>query len=115
MTRNLKVLGLALCAMFALSAVAAQAASAVTHDFHSDSRRNVPDSPGQGRAKKATRCSKRQQASTKRVICSKVNVEGTIEGETVNTVTVRPIYEECGIYEEKKKTAPTQKQKTQKN
>jgi hypothetical protein len=97
MNRKLKTLGLALCAAFALSAVAAASAAAVTHDFHSTAVDEVTHLTAQA---EDLQTFKGETNDAQAVGCKKVNVKGTIEGNTAESVTVEPDYTECGIYEE---------------
>jgi hypothetical protein len=93
MNRKLKALGLALFAAFAMSAVAAASASATTHDFSSSSKSGTTHLTAEAEGTQEFRSTTGDES--KRVSCNKVNVEGTITGTTVDTVTVRPIYTEC--------------------
>jgi hypothetical protein len=87
MTGNLKVLGLALLALFALGAVAASSASAVPF-FHSDKEKTVLTAEGTG----ATFGTKSSIIS---VTCKKEIFSGTTNEKTVTSVTVHPTYKEC--------------------
>ena len=102
MISRLKFIGLALTAVFAFSAVAASAASAVEeHEFHSDSEVTHLTAAATGpQVFFAT------TGDAKRIQCEKVNVSGTITGTEVepetykaDEVTVEPAYSECGIWE----------------
>jgi hypothetical protein len=87
MTRNLKALGLALVAAFALSAVMASGASAKTAQFttqagtvHIDGAQVETDKFFIG---------------TKELTCTTANLKGTAEGPEQSTVTLTPTYETC--------------------
>ena len=90
MTRNLKALGLALVAMFAMSAVASSAASAEVL-FHSEASEttltgtalnNQVFSVGEGESEQA-------------VVCEKIDVDATVSGTTNTSINVAPKYTEC--------------------
>ena len=93
MTRNLKAFGLALVAAMALGAIGAQGASAsIDHEFESDA------------VNKKTVLTGSMEPSTKDVFsatagldvtCSVGTFSGTIEGNTVDQVTVHPKYSSC--------------------
>ena len=103
MNRKLRALGLALFAAFAMSAVAAQGASAVTHDFHSSSESGTTY---------LTAEHDEGAANTEQVFWDNENGADTINctevavrnasitededpenpGQTVNSVTAEPVY-----------------------
>jgi hypothetical protein len=86
MTRNLKALGLALLAVFAMSAVAASGASAAEDVFTSSEE--VTDLTGHGAGAVF------QYTEGKLgVTCETETYNGTIEGAAVNEITVHPVYE----------------------
>jgi len=98
MTRNLKVLGLALCAAFAMSAVAAGSAWAETHEVVTGNGGTVhltaeadPTSGGSQDFEATT-------GESKVVKCSEVQVSGTAENGATE-VTVEPSYNNCGVWE----------------
>ncbi|MEZ5076448.1 MAG: hypothetical protein R2725_03285 [Solirubrobacterales bacterium] len=89
MTRNLKALGLALVAVFAMSALVAQAASA--HEFTSDSENGKTvltgaDEPGTNDV---------FTVGGAEVICENASFAGTADESEVNEVTVHPEYSNC--------------------
>ena len=88
MSRNLKTLGLALVAVFALSATMASAASA--HVF------KASQYPAHltGIQEEGAENYLEITGSEERVECEVATYSGTVEGET-EEVTVQPVYEEC--------------------
>jgi hypothetical protein len=88
MTRNLKVLGLALCAVMAMSAVAASAASA--HNFTSTSANGKTILTAQG-----TGAIFGVKSGILEVKCTAENFNGTVTGNSVEQVTVHPEYGGC--------------------
>jgi len=99
MTRNLKVLGLALCAAFAMSAVAAGSAWAVNHTFTNDGPGGVAyleaeTEPGSSQDFEAT------TGESKVVKCSEISVNASDTGTSGrHEITVEPHYNNCGVYE----------------
>ena len=98
MTRNLKVLGLALCMAMAFGALAAQGAVAA-EEFHSEAETTHLTAEGT-----SNQIFEAKTGENKAVLCKKISIDqtagtATIEGTSSPTVTVRPVYEECGIYE----------------
>lgn len=100
MTRKLKVLGLALMAVFAMSIVGAQAASAaeVEHEFLSDSNPTIL---------KATDEPETNHTFTvggfATVECEVAHFTGTSVGNVENeadTITMHPSYTDCSFFEE---------------
>ena len=93
MTRNLKALGLALIAAFAMSAVAASAASAVNHHFTGTSGEALTtESIGEQVFESTT-------GEEKGYKCKKVVTEkGTVPAGTVTSVPTTPKYEECSTF-----------------
>ena len=90
MTRNLKTLGLALVAVFALSAVAASGASAANDLFTSPSENDGPDRRNRGRLQptlKPTRKTNRASSATK------AHTPAQPQATVVEAVTVHPKYE----------------------
>jgi hypothetical protein len=91
MTRNLKVLGLALVASFALSAMVASAAQAESFWFTSEIA-----SPTITGSQKAAFFDKFKTDSGT-VTCEKATYTGSATGTTSATITIIPKYEECEI------------------
>jgi hypothetical protein len=90
MSSKIKALGLTLAAVFAISAVAAQAASAVTHTFTSDQENVVlTGAQEEGKANELILAT-----SGEFVKCNEANYHGTAT-LPATTVTVHPIYNEC--------------------
>jgi len=102
-TRNLKAMGAALCAAFALSATAAASASAAVDRVVTGNGGTVhltakADPTG------GTQDLTLVTGQDPHLLCNAVNVQGTTEnGDT--SVTVEPTYSECGIYESGEKLA----------
>ena len=96
MNRKLKALGLALFAAFAMSAVAAQGASAVTHDFRASANPThlgaVAD-PAEPTQKFYATTSN----TAEHVDCNEVGVNGTVD-ETETSVTVEPSFGGCTAF-----------------
>ncbi len=88
MIRNLKVLGLALAAVFAMSAMAAQAAMASGELFHSDEDPTVITGTGTGFHIFETQ-------ENVPVECETTTFTGTQEGKTSKELTVNPTYSNC--------------------
>lgn len=86
MIRNLKMLGLALVAVFALSATVASAASAANDLFTSSSPNEKTDLTGESTLPTFT-------SAGVPVVCNTGTYRGTIEGAAVGAVTVHPVYE----------------------
>jgi hypothetical protein len=89
MIRNLKVLGLALVAVFAMSAVAASASSAA--QFHSEGA-NTTFSGGQT-------TQHRFGTTTGTVICSTASFSGEAANATEESLTITPVYSGCEFEE----------------
>jgi hypothetical protein len=89
MIRNLKAFGLALIAVFALSAVAASGASAADHEFTSNSQNGLTDLTGETEEGVKPTLS----AAGIEVECEKGTYAGTVEGNSVGEVTVHPTYD----------------------
>ncbi|MEZ5076450.1 MAG: hypothetical protein R2725_03295 [Solirubrobacterales bacterium] len=89
MQGNLRALGLALLAVFALSALAAQGASAHVFTSDSESERTVLT----GRDEPET--NNVLTVAGAEVQCENAHFEGTVEGSEANEVTVRPEYTDC--------------------
>jgi hypothetical protein len=88
MTRNLKALGLALVAVFALSAVAASAAYAEgVSELTPQSNQHVIITGHQEKVIYKT-------AAGQEVTCEKITYDGTINGNTA-TLTLEPTYSSC--------------------
>ena len=84
MRRNLKALGLALAAVFAMSAVSASAASATTHDFHSHG--NTVTAEAENTQVFTT------ESSELTLVCEELTATGMVaEGES-EEVEVHPVY-----------------------
>jgi len=97
-TRNLKATGLALCAAFAMSAVAAGSAWAETHQVVTGTGGTVhltaeadPTSGGSQDFETTT-------GESKAIKCSEVQISGTAENGA-QEVTVEPSYSGCGVWE----------------
>lgn len=84
MTRNLKALGLALLATFAMSAIAAQAASATNHTFTSDEEETVLTGSQVG--------VHHFSVNGVTVECKDADFRGTVVGEAADHVAVHPEY-----------------------
>jgi hypothetical protein len=92
MTRNLKALGLALLAVFAMSAVAASGASAAEDTFTSEVA--ATDLTGTGGLSEF-----RYTPGSAAASCKTATFDGTIEGEDANEITVHPTYEnDCTVF-----------------
>lgn len=94
MIRKVKVLGLALVAVFAMSAMVAQAASAtvVNHEFASDATETIikgTDEPGTNNV---------FDVNGAEVVCATSHFEGTVLGAEVDHVTVHPTYTDCEFF-----------------
>jgi hypothetical protein len=89
MTRNLKTLGIALAAVFAMSAVVASAASAKYH-FESDS---TPTTYLTSAAEDHV-----FSANGTNVECNEIAFEGSQSGETASSVTIEPLYNDCEAF-----------------
>jgi hypothetical protein len=89
MTRNLKVLGLALVAAFAMSALVASAASATAWQFHSNTDNPVLTGSQEGTDVFTT--------DSGTVRCSEANYTGSATGTTNSTIEVAPTYEGCKL------------------
>ena len=90
MNRKLKALGLALFAAFALSAVAAQAASAAEHHFLSDSGTGVTHLTAKAEGKQLFKATPK---ATQTVECNEVAVRNaTVEGNETTEITAEPVY-----------------------
>ena len=90
MTRNLKALGLALIAAFAMSAVAASAASAVNHHFTGTAGDALTtESIGEQVFESTTGEEKGYKCPTVKT------VKGTVPEGTVTSVATTPEYEGC--------------------
>jgi hypothetical protein len=90
MTRNLKALGLALVAVFALGAVMASGASA--HEFTSTSEKTILT--GTSELERGFVIHTNGPESTPAIECH-ADYEGTIEGKAVSSVTVTPTISNC--------------------
>jgi hypothetical protein len=91
MRRNLKALGLALAAIFAMSALVAQGAQAVEtteHTFNSEVEPTVLT----GSCDPTGACSEEFTAGKAALTCSTVKFEGTVPTKAADTVTVTPTY-----------------------
>ena len=95
MTRNLKALGIALVAMFAMSAVAAASASAAQHHFTSSSETTYLTAHSLGEQKFWATTS---EPEGNRVFCKSSGVNGMTTGLEVSEVTVEPSYGECSAF-----------------
>jgi hypothetical protein len=98
MTRNLKALGLALIAVFALGAMAASTASAETLDhFTSNSLNEKTTITGTQEGTEAENVFALKSVESLGVHCenSKVNFHGTITGNSATEVKVHPTYGGC--------------------
>jgi hypothetical protein len=89
MSRNLKILGLAVVAMLAMSAVAASAASA-KHHF------NAPNAPTDGTGTQTTQ--NIFQTPAGEVKCNTATFSGTQGAVNANEVTVAPHYTNCTAF-----------------
>lgn len=88
MTRNLKVLGLALAAMFAMSAFVANAASAA--NFHSDSASTIITGTQTGNHV--------FDAAGNSISCKKASFKGTQGTSTASAIRVTASYSECTFF-----------------
>jgi hypothetical protein len=88
MTRKLKVLGLALVAVLAMSAMMASAAQAVEHTFESSSVNEKTILTGSNTGKEVFTVG----LGEAEVSCTSSIFEGTVEGNKVKEVTVTPTY-----------------------
>lgn len=94
MTRNLKALGLALIAAFAMSAIGASSAAASFPLFHSEAEDTVlTGSQGQIVANILT-------TDLGELKCKDVKFIGTMPVFTTSTMTLQPKYEQCKLGEE---------------
>lgn len=84
-----KAIGLALFAVFAMSAVASASASAVIDHITSDSETEVTHLTAKATGPQVFRATTEE---TNSVVCEEVNVHGTIEGNTTDKVTVTPTF-----------------------
>jgi hypothetical protein len=91
MIRNLKALGLALVAVFAMSAVAAGAASAEPYEFHSDG----PFTTLTGTQSGATNDTFTTDGGT--VTCNTATYHGQISVEETSTISLAPTYSACTL------------------
>ncbi len=91
MIRNLKVLGLALAAVFAMSAMAAQAAMASGERFHSDEDPTVITASNAGLGNHVF------TAQGVPVECETATFAGTQTGSTAEEITVHPTYSNCSV------------------
>jgi hypothetical protein len=89
MTRNLKVLGLALMAAFALAAVGASGASAATELFHSEVEPTILEGSQVGTHKFTT--------TAGNVTCSTAVFKGTAKLKTESDQTIHPEYSGCNL------------------
>lgn len=87
MTRNFKALGLALVAMFAITAVFSSAASA---QFESEAESTTLSVSGN-----AMQSFKTSAGSETTVECTTVQVDGTVASKATTTVRVTPTYSSC--------------------
>jgi hypothetical protein len=98
MTRNLKALGLALLAVFALGAVAASAASAEGTDVKTDHFTSEEEPwviTGEKAGTEEENFFGIKKIAALKVQCKKVTYAGTVGAKAVTTVTVVPTYFEC--------------------
>jgi hypothetical protein len=96
MIRNLKALGLALCAVFAFGALAASAASAANDVFTSGSGGNTFLTGEQVGGLKATPPNVfGAKSSAGTIECEKVKYVGSYTGATASEVELTPTYEKC--------------------
>lgn len=89
MTRNVKALGLALVAVFAMSAVVAQGAAAVDHTFTSNAAKTFLTATQEGNHV--------LKGGELESICKKASFTGEQSGETADKVSVKPSYSECEV------------------
>jgi len=89
MTRNLKVLGLALVAVFAMGAVVASSASATSFHFNSAADHTIINGSQIGLHKFATTAGE--------VTCEEANFSATTTTKTETDVTITPVYSKCHI------------------
>lgn len=87
MTRNLKVLGLALVAMLMMG-IAASAAMATTHEFHSEASGEITVTGSQTTENTFT-------TDSGTIHCSTATFTGTATGPTTTTTTLTPTYSGC--------------------
>ena len=100
MNRMLKTIGLALCAAFALSAVAAASASAAEiHHFGGPVGASLEVVANTDQVFKGT------TPDEKEIVCKKVSVVGSLGVATDDELTVKPKYETCEAIEGAKKVA----------
>jgi hypothetical protein len=87
MSRNLKALGLALAAVFAMGALLAQGAqAAVEHTFHSDLNETILTGELHEGVKDKFKVNKSV------LVCEKAKFEGTVVGKETKEVTITPTY-----------------------
>ena len=92
MTRNLKALGIALAAMFAMSAVAAASASAVQHHITSDSQSGTTYLTADA-LNAQNFWATTSEPNGNKISCSEVNLLNTsFEGSETTEVTAEPVY-----------------------
>jgi len=92
MTRNLKALGLALVAVFAMSVVGASAAQAASHHFDG----TVGDALEAHAL--TTQIFKPVTGEPKQFECTEIKVAGKVEEATATSVTVEPLYSGCTAF-----------------
>lgn len=89
MIRNLKVLGLAVAAVFAMSAVVASAASAAPL-FHAASSPTILTGTQTGNHV--------FDAASDTITCKKASFNGTVEGTAVESIKAEAAYSECSFF-----------------
>jgi hypothetical protein len=89
MTRNLKALGLALAAVLALSAIAAQGASAVPHKFE------ITKIPADITSENVGNSVFETTPGGVKVECTKTTATGTVAEPNPTSITLTPKYEGC--------------------
>lgn len=87
MTRNLKTLGLAVMAMFALTAVAASAAQAI--EFHSEIENTTVTASTEAGSNSVF------DAAGSSISCASATFTGSQAAKTSPTLTVTPVYSNC--------------------
>lgn len=87
MTRKIKALGLALMAVFAMSAIVAQAASAV--DFESNASTTILSASGSNHEFNVT---------GSEVRCATANFSGHVASSTTTKITISPVYTGCTAF-----------------
>jgi hypothetical protein len=95
MNRKLKALGLALCATFALSVVAASAASAATDHIRSSSKTGSTFLAAKSLGNQDFFLETSGDPNGDRVRCANVGVTGSLPANTVSEATVTPAYSTC--------------------